>query len=108
MSVFVGPVLPCPPDDRFEWPERAVLFADSVQELHDFAVRLGLLRAWFRWDQPNGMPHYPITGGMRAVAIKAGAVPLSEHEAARRESEYRAARAMERNTGSLFGGGPDA
>jgi Protein of unknown function (DUF4031) len=53
------------------------LFTDSddVQELHDFALSIGLRREWFQ-DKPSGR-HYDVTERMRQRAIRAGAIPVS-------------------------------
>lgn len=57
------------------------LTADTVEELHVFAARLGLKRAWF---QPMSSPHYDLTPNKRALAVKLGAVEVSAREQARR------------------------
>ncbi|HZO66243.1 MAG TPA: DUF4031 domain-containing protein [Kribbellaceae bacterium] len=54
------------------------LTADTKEELHTFATRIGLKRSWFQ-DKPNpfGGPglhwHYDVTDSKRAAAIAAGA-----------------------------------
>jgi len=50
------------------------LVADTSNELHAFAERLGLKRAWYR----NG--HYNLTPSKRAQAVAAGAVECSPRE----------------------------
>ena len=50
------------------------LTADTVEELHTFAARLGLRRAWYqdsghRW-------HYDVTESKRGQAITLGARPI--------------------------------
>ncbi|MFD0883979.1 DUF4031 domain-containing protein [Streptosporangium algeriense] len=52
------------------------LVASDAEELHAFALRLGLRRAWF---QPrNGTyQHYDVVESMRQRAIALGAVPVS-------------------------------
>lgn len=47
------------------------LVADSLDELHAFAAKLGLRRSWF---QSSGYPHYDVTVPVRARALKLGAV----------------------------------
>jgi hypothetical protein len=58
------------------------LSADTKEELHAFAARIGLRRAWFQ-DKPNpftGGPgvhwHYDITDSKRRAALAAGAQPI--------------------------------
>lgn len=48
------------------------LLADTIQELHSFAKRLGLRREWFQ-DQAK-YPHYDLTSQMREKAVHLGAV----------------------------------
>lgn len=43
------------------------LMADSFEELHAFAARIGMKRAWFQGD------HYDLTPGRRAKAVELGA-----------------------------------
>lgn len=60
------------------------LVADTEAELHAFAERIGLRRAWYqtckRKCAPEGVPcphwHYDVTDGKRHEAIEAGAVPV--------------------------------
>lgn len=47
------------------------LYADSVEELHAMAGKLGLKRAWF---QDKRLQHYDLTPAMREKALAAGAV----------------------------------
>jgi hypothetical protein len=81
MAVYVDPL--------FTWPITATkpaaralarrtggrwchLTADTLDELHAFAGRLGLKRAWFQ-NHPRH-PHYDLTPGKRAQAVRMGAV----------------------------------
>jgi hypothetical protein len=72
MSVYI--------DDAFsgswgKWTGGGHLQADDVDELHAFAARLGLKRAWFqsRPGRPE-MDHYDCTRSKRELALKLGAV----------------------------------
>lgn len=51
------------------------LLADDDDELHAFAARLGLRRAWF---QKPGTPlaHYDVTEPKRQLALRLGAIPI--------------------------------
>jgi hypothetical protein len=53
------------------------LLADSLEELHAFAARLGLNRAWF---QGKRLKHYYLSHGIRAVAIRHGALEITDRE----------------------------
>jgi hypothetical protein len=69
------------------------LQADSVGELHAFADRLGLRRAWFqtRPARPEH-DHYDLTRAGRERAIALGAVDEPWREATRRRRALRDAR----------------
>ena len=54
------------------------LFADTIKELHAFAGRIGLKRAWF---QDNNIPHYDLTAGKRAQALQEGAHNVDREQA---------------------------
>lgn len=51
-----------------------------VEELHQFALRLGLKRAWY---QPKSHPHYDVSEGKREEAIRLGAIAVSPHDLVR-------------------------
>lgn len=68
------------------------LIADTPEELHAFAARLGLRRAWFQDPTVTGKPkatpgtrvaenwHYDVTASKRALALRLGAVPVPWRE----------------------------
>ena len=49
------------------------LVAESLDELHRFAARLGLRRNWFQ-DKAS-YPHYDVTTTVRQRALRLGALP---------------------------------
>lgn len=51
------------------------LIADSNEELHAFAARIGLRRSWF---QTTRDPHYDLTVSKRALAVELGAIELQD------------------------------
>lgn len=53
------------------------LFADTLEELHAFAARLGMRCSWFQ-DRPGKLPHYDLTRGRRRVAVHLGAIEASD------------------------------
>jgi hypothetical protein len=55
----------------------AHLMADTLDELHAFAARLGIPRRAFQ-DKTSGA-HYDVTAELRERALELGAVPLSRH-----------------------------
>lgn len=52
------------------------LIADTNEELHEFARRLGLKRSWFQ-AKASG-PHYDLTAGKRSLAVRLGAIELDD------------------------------
>jgi hypothetical protein len=77
-------------DDAFsgdwgKWTGGGHLQADDVDDLHAFAAKLGLKRAWFqsRQGRPE-MDHYDCTRGKRELALKLGAVDEDAHTSTRR------------------------
>ena len=65
------------------WPAHGQRWAHmisdvSYDELHAFAGRLGLKRAWFQGD------HYDVPVAVRSAAIEAGAVPVESAVLVRR------------------------
>ena len=91
MSVYV--------DDAFRegehwgrWQGGGHMQADTLDELHTMADRLGLRRSWLQ-TKP-GRPwqdHYDLTAGHRERAIALGAIPLTRRETVRRNSAVRKA-----------------
>jgi hypothetical protein len=78
MAVYVD-------DSRIRWRGRqwSHLIADTTEELHAFAARLGLRRAGFhRNPERPWKDHYDIPEAKRQVAIRRGARPITCREAA--------------------------
>lgn len=67
------------------------LFADSPQELLEFAVKkLGMQAAWFQRDNDAG--HFDLVPPRRAKAVKLGAVEVTRSQAVEIWRQQRAAR----------------
>jgi hypothetical protein len=49
------------------------LIADSVEELMEFAVRMGMRKEWF---QAKSTPHFDLTADGRKLAVELGAIEL--------------------------------
>ena len=84
MAVYVGDArIPAQAGRiRARWSH---LYAGSQDELHAFAQRIGLKRAWFQPGKPiGGKPsrlwHYDVTEAKRQAAIQAGAQPVGLRE----------------------------
>lgn len=82
MSVYVDPMMPCTPNPRWRWSWVCRLVADSEAELHAFAERLGLQRAWLQEPgvRNTRVPHYGLTEGKRTRAVAMGAAELTRAE----------------------------
>lgn len=66
------------PNRRWRWPESCHLYADTLGELHEFAVAIGLKRAWFQ--NKEKLPHYDLNAARREAAVRAGAVEHTSRE----------------------------
>ena len=62
------------------------LIADSVDELIEFALGMGLRREWF---QPKSSPHFDLTADARTQAIRHGAIELNQREFVKKLRELR-------------------
>lgn len=88
MAVYVDTIV--------QWPNARPPFnkgschmtADTLEELHAFAARIGMRRSWFQ--EHRICPHYDLTPGRREVAVRLGAVEETCLEGARRRRAARA------------------
>jgi hypothetical protein len=64
------------------------MMADTVEELHAMADKIGLHRHWFQ-NKPGSTPHYDVSQTMRERAIKAGAVVISNRQVVDLIQKYR-------------------
>jgi hypothetical protein len=85
-------------DDAFQgdwgrWTGGGHLQADTLEELHEFAQRLGMPRRWFQ--SRRGRPekdHYDLTCARRDRAILLGAIQEPVEDGTRRRRAQREAR----------------
>jgi|GEM_PF-819214 len=78
--IVVDELVPCLPNRQWRHNQSCHLTCGpgEVDELHAFALSIGLRRSWF---QPRKeCPHYDLTKGMRAQAVAAGAVQVDRLE----------------------------
>lgn len=79
MPVYVG---------NLEWPFRnTVLFhmvADTNEELHSMADKIGINRKWFQTGASHGINHYDICKSKKVLALQNGAVEMSDREIIKR------------------------
>lgn len=80
MTIYVDNLIACNASQSKRWAYKKAchLFADSEDELHIFAAKLGLRREWYQDHHPNSaFHHYDITENKRREAIKLGAVAIT-------------------------------
>lgn len=87
MPVYIDPQTNCAPNTKWRGSVVTHLFADTVDELHVFAGKIGLNRSWF---QVGSLPHYDLTPSKRALAICEGVVILDRKQAVAKWREIRA------------------
>ncbi|HEX6126828.1 MAG TPA: DUF4031 domain-containing protein [Pyrinomonadaceae bacterium] len=85
MAVYVDKLC----DYRWRLGPSCHLIADSIDELIEFAVSIGLRREWY---QPNSSPHFDLTADGRAIAVRNGAIELTNREFVLKLRELRAKR----------------
>lgn len=76
MPCYVDPLRQYGGSREFRWQHSCHLFADTDEELHAFAGRIGLQRRWAQLHRPE-FHHYDLTAKRRARAVAAGAVEVS-------------------------------
>lgn len=67
------------------------LLADTLDELHAMAARVGLKREWFQ--DAGKTPHYDLCQAKRRLAIAAGAVEIDRRQTVQVIRAWRARRA---------------
>jgi len=81
MSVYV---------DNMRAPYRRMIMchmvADTEDELHAMASRIGVARKWYQGD------HYDVCLQMRALAVQTGAIELTQMQLGRKVIEQRRAK----------------
>lgn len=78
MSVYVDDMRPCISNVRWHNRKSCHLVADAIDELHEFALLIGLKRSWF---QDNvSLHHYDLTENKRAAAILNGAIEINRKQ----------------------------
>jgi hypothetical protein len=77
MSVYVDALFPRGMRLRGRDVDSCHMLADTVDELHAMAERIGMKRSWY---QPKSSPHYDLTPSRRAAAVAAGAVEVDRHQ----------------------------
>jgi hypothetical protein len=75
MAVYVGDI---------EYPFGRMLMshmvADTNEELHAMADKIGVARKWFQGAPKHILEHYDICKSKKTLAISFGAIPMSDRE----------------------------
>ncbi len=76
--IYVDEMANCLKSNKWRHNQSCHMYGDSLDELHTFALQIGLQRSWFQ-DRP-GLPHYDLTENKRAQAVRAGATEHTSRE----------------------------
>lgn len=82
MSVYVDQLR----DWGWKYGKSCHMTADTNEELHEMALRIGMKRSWFQ--KSTSGPHYDLTAKKRSLAIKFGAIEISDRETVRMMNEW--------------------
>jgi len=84
--VYISPIQASLRNKNWPYKKHCCLIADSLIELHRFALLLGLRRSWF---QKKTLPHYDLTINIHAKAKHLGAIEISNKEVVKRLRKHR-------------------
>ena len=73
MSVYVDKT-----SNAFRRMKMCHMVADTLDELHDMAERIGMKREWFQGDAST--PHYDLSKAKRKLAVQYGVIELDRKE----------------------------
>lgn len=77
MTVYVDPLMEYGGSATFRWAHSCHMMADTDEELHRFARKLGLKRQWHQPGPPrHSVSHYDLNSSRRVAAVKAGAIEV--------------------------------
>lgn len=88
MAIYVDPIFDHPgPNGHRRWSHMGTddRSEKGLAELHALAAKIGLRRAWYQ-DKPTHK-HYDVTPPKRALAVRFGAVEVSQREYAKKCSD---------------------
>jgi len=99
MSVYVDPLFTTTPKANWAYKKACHMTADTEEELHAMAERLGLKRSWFQNHHPRAVFwHYDLTVNKRRQAIDYGAVPITGQQVLARVLAYNERERKEKET----------
>jgi ribonuclease HI len=84
VTVYVDDAFDGEPGSWGKWTGGGHMQADTVEELHAMASKIGLKRAWFQ-TKPNRpeRDHYDLTRSKRKLAVQKGVIQITWREAGR-------------------------
>lgn len=56
------------------------MLADTLEELHAMADKIGIARKWYQGPPKTRYPHYDIALSKRAIAVQCGALEIDMRE----------------------------
>jgi len=81
------------------------MIADTPDELHAMADRIGVARRWFQAPPRASFPHYDIAKSKRALAVAAGAIACDRGAFVAAMRRIRASGAFGATAGAVPGAG---
>jgi len=78
MAVYVDPNFEWPKSDKWPWGSVSHMYADTPEELHRMAKKIGLKREWCsdRTQPGSSILHYDLNPKKRVRAVAAGCVEV--------------------------------
>jgi len=98
--VYVDRMRPSIPNRHWPYKQSCHLIADTEEELHAFAKRIGLHRSWYQ-HKAFHLSHYDLTKYMKCKALKYGAHPITQHEFVVKIRESREKEIARRRNGTV-------
>lgn len=86
MSVYVDQIVLHPNENRILFQHSCHLFADTTEELLDFAVLIGMQARWIQ-DRGTYREHFDLTPRRREIAVAQGAIEITTKEWLRRKRD---------------------
>lgn len=74
--IYIDSLRECTPKKGWRWTSSCHMFADSEEELHEFAKKIGMKKEWF---QDKKLPHYDLTATRRQLALSMGAIEVDSN-----------------------------
>ena len=75
-------------DYGWKYGKSCHMIADTLDELHEMADKIGLKRNWFQLSKGKEMPHYDLTEKRRKLAVRNGAKEINRRELCAKLIEY--------------------